>query len=109
MEYRIRELRKARGWTLEQLAAVVGTSKGYLSDLERGRRIGGIEMLRAIAVALDINENEIFKLRNDEGEKIKSADEEISRHLEVFSRLSPQDRQTIERIARSLANANNDE
>jgi len=34
----LRAARKAKGWTLDTLAAEAETSKGYLSELERGRR-----------------------------------------------------------------------
>lgn len=37
MKNRIREHRNARKLTLEQLAEMVGTSKGYLSDIETGK------------------------------------------------------------------------
>lgn len=33
---RIRELRKERGWTIEQLAERANVSKGHISKLERG-------------------------------------------------------------------------
>jgi transcriptional regulator with XRE-family HTH domain len=34
---RVRELRKKRGWTLEQTSAACGVSKSMLSEIERGR------------------------------------------------------------------------
>jgi transcriptional regulator with XRE-family HTH domain len=34
----LRAARKARGWSMDQLAAAAETSKGYVSDLERGVR-----------------------------------------------------------------------
>ena len=45
MKYRIRELRKALGWTGQDLADRVGTTKGYISELETGKRDGGIPFL----------------------------------------------------------------
>lgn len=35
---RIRALRKAKGWTLQELAARVGISIGHLSEIETGKR-----------------------------------------------------------------------
>lgn len=95
MKYRIREHRKKRGWTLEQLAEEVGTSKGYLSDLETGKRTGGIPMLRSIAQALNVSEGEIFTPESDE-------EREMLDHIAVYQQLSPQDRDAIARIARGL-------
>jgi transcriptional regulator with XRE-family HTH domain len=44
----IKTLRGARGWTLEQLYQVSGVSKGFLSDLENGKRsnVGSSTLLR---------------------------------------------------------------
>ncbi|GGH36076.1 helix-turn-helix transcriptional regulator [Microbacterium album] len=49
---RIRQLRTARGLTLEELAAAVGRAPSQLSMLENGRREPRLSMLRAIAKAL---------------------------------------------------------
>jgi transcriptional regulator with XRE-family HTH domain len=37
LRQRIKELRKKRGWTLEQTSAACGVSKSMLSEIERGR------------------------------------------------------------------------
>lgn len=95
MRYRIREHRKKRGWTLDQLADEVGTSKGYLSDLETGKRTGGIEMLRTIARALHVSEGEIFTPENDD-------EREMLDHIAIFQQLSAQDRDAISRMAKGL-------
>jgi len=50
----LRAARKAKGWTLEQAAAAAETSRGYLSDLERGvRPMPPGAKLEKIALALD--------------------------------------------------------
>lgn len=95
MRYRIKELRKSKGWTLEYLADVVGTSKGYLSDLERGKRDGGIQMLRDIAQALGVSEREIFEAETE-------VDQEILQHMQDFMKLSPEDRAAVQKHARGL-------
>lgn len=98
MKYRIREQRKNRGLTLDQLAEMVGTSKGYLSDLETGKRTGGIDMLRAIAQALNVSDAEIFMAESIE-------EQQILDHVAIFQKLSPEDRQAIARMAKGLLNA----
>lgn len=95
MKYRIREHRKRRGWTLDQLADVVGTSKGYLSDLETGKRTGGIDMLRSIAQALDVTEGELFTPESDDERAMLD-------HVAVYQQLSPEDKKAIARMARGL-------
>lgn len=99
MKYRIREHRLKRGWTLDRLAEEVGTSKGYLSDLETGKRTGGIDMLRAIAQALKVSEGEIFTPESDEERAMLD-------HIAVYQQLSPQDRDAIARMAKGLLASN---
>lgn len=95
MKYRIREHRKTRRLTLDQLAEMVGTSKGYLSDLETGKRTGGIDMIRAIAQALRVSEAEIFTPESDD-------EKQMLDHVAIYQQLSQEDRQAIAKIARGL-------
>ena len=48
-------LRKARGWTQEELSERSGLSQQYLSDLERGKRNPTIVTIYEIAVALKVS------------------------------------------------------
>ena len=99
MKYRIREHRKKRNWTLDRLAEEAGTSKGYLSDLETGKRTGGVDMIRAIAHALGVTEGEIFAPESDEERAMLD-------HLAVYQQLSPEDREVVARMAQGLRAAN---
>lgn len=49
---RVRELRRERGWTLEQLADAAGVSKGFLSGIENNRAQPTGPVLLKIANAL---------------------------------------------------------
>lgn len=95
MRYRIREHRQKRRLTLDQLAEMVGTSKGYLSDLETGKRVGGVDMIRAIAQALKLSEAEIFVPESD-------SDQQMLDHVAIFQQLSPEDQAAISKMARGL-------
>jgi transcriptional regulator with XRE-family HTH domain len=59
---RVRELRKARGWTLEDLAEKAGKHYTYIGGLERGARNVTLEVLQAVATALDVPLKELFSL-----------------------------------------------
>lgn len=59
----IRELRKARGMTLEDMAAKIGRSVGYVSQVERGLSPVTIPILKSIAETLGVGINWFF--RND--------------------------------------------
>jgi transcriptional regulator with XRE-family HTH domain len=48
-------LRKAKGWTQEQLAERSGLTQQYLSDLERGKRNPTIVTIYEIAQALEVS------------------------------------------------------
>lgn len=52
---RVRDLRKAKGMTLQQLAGRTGLSVGYLSQLERERAVPSIRALSTIARSLGVN------------------------------------------------------
>lgn len=52
--HQIRALRKARGLTLSELAARIGRSVGYVSQIERGLSEISIHSLTRIAAALEV-------------------------------------------------------
>ena len=59
---RVRELRKARDWTLEDLAEKAKKHYTYIGGLERGDRNVTLEVLQAVATALDVPLKELFSL-----------------------------------------------
>lgn len=52
---RLKELRKANGYTIEQFAAMVGISKSTLGYYENDKRMPDIEILARIADTLNVN------------------------------------------------------
>jgi transcriptional regulator with XRE-family HTH domain len=68
---RIKERRAQLGWTQEQLAKESGLSKGFISDLEAGKRSVGADSLLAIATALGVSMDHLMKgelSRTEKGE-----------------------------------------
>lgn len=57
----IRKARKAKGWTLEELANAVGTDTGNLSRLERGLQGASQELLEKLLSALGISLGETIE------------------------------------------------
>lgn len=82
----IRELRKAKGMTLDELADMAGTSKGYLSQIETGKRTPSIPMLRAVAEALGHDPAEFMMqvLPVALAEKLAALDEDGRRDAERY-------------------------
>lgn len=94
MKLRIRELRKKKGLTGEQLADKLGTSKSYVSEMENGKKFPSGEYLRRLSEELEVSIIELFEdqeLGND-----------IMSHIEVMKDLSAEDRRAVARHALGL-------
>ena len=59
---RLRELRKARTWSQEHLADVVGLDRTYIGSVERGERNISLENIGRLAKALDVKLAELMDL-----------------------------------------------
>ncbi len=57
---RVRELRKARGWTLEQAAVQAGLARSTLSKIENGQMSPTYEALKKLAEGLSISVPQLF-------------------------------------------------
>ena len=57
---KIRERRSVVGISMEKLAYENDISKGYLSDVEAGKKLPSLKMLDKIATALDVDIKELF-------------------------------------------------
>jgi transcriptional regulator with XRE-family HTH domain len=55
----VRELRARRGMTQEQLSEAAGRSRGFVAELESGRRGASFEGVVALAQALDVSVEEL--------------------------------------------------
>ena len=60
---KIKELRKAKGWSVYDLASAIGVkSPGYVSKIEARGEIPSPEMIATLASALDADARELFEL-----------------------------------------------
>ena len=57
---RVRDLRKARNWTLEQAAKQAGLARSTLSKIENGQMSPTYEALKKLAVGLEISVPQLF-------------------------------------------------
>ena len=57
---RVRELRKARGWTLEQAAKQAGLARSTLSKIENGQMSPTYDALKKLAEGLEISIPQLF-------------------------------------------------
>lgn len=81
---RIQTIRRAKGYTQQQFAELVGLSTNYLSDIERGKSSARLDKLTAIINALECSADDIFSDVLDVGYKIKSS--RLSQRLEALPR-----------------------
>jgi len=58
---RVRDLRKKRGWTQEQLAEAAGRHWTYIGGIERGERNITLQVVADLARALDVDIKELFR------------------------------------------------
>lgn len=57
---RVRELRKARSWTLEQAASQAGLARSTLSKIENGQMSPTYDAVKKLAVGLEISVPQLF-------------------------------------------------
>lgn len=56
---RVRDLRKAKGWTQEKLEEHSGMDRTYISDIERGVRNPSVKSLEKLAKALKVRVSDL--------------------------------------------------
>ena len=62
----LRAWRQCRGFTLDSLAERVGVSKGYLSQIENGRKPGTLGILRRISIVLSVTIDDLVEWNEEE-------------------------------------------
>lgn len=63
---RVRDLRKAQGWTLEKAAQQAGLARSTLSKIENGQMSPTYDALKKLAVGLEISVPQLFTPPEDE-------------------------------------------
>ena len=87
MKLRITELRKAKGLTVEALAAKAGISKSYLSELANGKKQANGRIIDSLARALNVSQLDILDA--------ESVEPDILDHMRLMQKLSQDDRKSV--------------
>ena len=100
----IRRLRKARGLKQTALAELCGYSakgSGTISKIERGRLVIDVNMAEHMAQALEVETSALFVGPEAEASRVipQPLPPEIRRMLAIWSTLSPNERQVLQRTA----------
>lgn len=102
---RIRELRKAKGWTQEQLAEASSLHYSYIGGVERGDRNISLETLEKIVLGLQIQPLELFRFNFELNGELKERQEAIDEHMVLISHRSTEEIQLITKINRDILKA----
>ncbi|MNO66160.1 HTH-type transcriptional regulator SinR [compost metagenome] len=94
---RIREYRKQKNWTQEQLAEAASIHYSYIGGIERGDRNISLETLEKIAAALDITAGDLLRL-----EVVLDKQQLLDEHMKLVSVRSAEEIALITGIIRAL-------
>ena len=97
---RIRELRKAKGYSQETFARKSGIDRTYIASVEAGKRNISIDNIKKIADALNVNLNELFDFTKPIHNTILLNINGTSFLLESSAELTPEIKEEIELIAK---------
>lgn len=89
---KIKQLRKEKGYTLQELADIIGSGKSYIWEIEnRGLKRPSAERLASIAKALDVTTD--FLINDDQAEISEDENKEI--FYRKLGRLKKEDQEKI--------------
>ena len=94
---RIREYRRQKNWTQEQLAEAASLHYSYIGGVERGDRNISLETLEKIATALDIPAGELFR-----PEEVLDKQHLLDEHMKLIRGRSAEEIALITRITRDV-------
>jgi transcriptional regulator with XRE-family HTH domain len=105
---RLKDIRRAKGLTQDQLAELLKTSQRMIAHYERQNNRPRIDTIKTIAEALNVP---IEELVGSEIKTVKKATEEevsysIMKRVKVIEKLPLRDQRAIFRLINSLANKN---
>lgn len=97
---KIRDARKRKNYTQEELANMVGVKKNTITGYEKNVREPDVEMLKKLIQALDIPSSELLEIpAYDEVESLYSDHESIDA-LATENKISQSDREIIKGLIR---------
>lgn len=99
MESKLRQLRKARGWTQSELAHRAGLSDSTISSYETGTRLGLLANIKKVASALGVSPSDLL----ERGGLTLNSSEMVELLLERIEKIdNEQERKEMEYLAELL-------
>jgi transcriptional regulator with XRE-family HTH domain len=90
---KLKEFRKAKGLSQDELASIVGVHKSHMSRYERGLAVPSLEVAQKLANALSVSLNEMIA-QNYDFEK----DRELSQLFEQTTQLEDFDKKVVKAL-----------
>lgn len=98
MRLNLRAIRTARGLTIDQMAEMTGLSRGFLSQIETGKRDPGVGSLETIAQALHVPLISLIDAGSDSDLLVRAFD--------LFRGLPVEEQKSLVLVAEALAKKN---
>lgn len=98
---RIRQMRKEKGWSQDQLAEMIGADGRQISRYETNHNIPSVEIVIKLAQLFDVSTDYIL-LEDSPRKSLKISDQAFLKRFEEVSALSEQDRSSLFHIMDAL-------
>ena len=95
---RIKELRKNRKLAQGELAAQIGINANHMSRLERGRYQPSVEVLKKIAVALDVSVDALLSDSLTDGFSVSTQNTPVAQRIRLSETLGEDDQRVLVHI-----------
>lgn len=99
---KIKKLRKEKKLTQGELAEKVGISGNHLSRLEREVFQPSVEVVKRLALVLDIHVDGLLSGEDDTSPAVSIKNRELTERVRMIDQLEPEDRQAIMRVIDSM-------
>ena len=108
----IRSLRKKRKLNLRELGKMVGMSHVNIAHIENNRVTTNIKTLKAIAIALEYDQDKLLAMANEIGDDIKqiikNKPSAVPQFLRTAKNLSNDDWEKLSKMAKKMEKKNKD-
>lgn len=95
---KIKRLRKAKGLSQKEVAAMAGVHAAHFSRLETGKYQPSIEILRKIAQALDVTTDYLLNEEADDFSPIKVEDKTLAERIKLIDTLEVDEKNALLKI-----------
>jgi transcriptional regulator with XRE-family HTH domain len=105
---RVRDLRRSKQLTQEQLAEAVGRSVATISNIERGLLATRLSTLAALAKALEVEMADFFSLSKDQPGRGKDGDPMLDQLIALIRSQDDRRKRAIFTIVQTIVNLDED-